>query len=592
MIALLSGGLFFLFALRLPARVIAPGVTIGPFAVGGLTDERALDFLNSQVTAFEARGLPLVLNNHTVELGSTAGDPSNLELAYQIFDYQAAEAVGAALKIGRTGGLKARWQGRLQARFFGKNVTAPFVFDEAAARRFLKDNFNRFETNPREASFLVVFDEKTPANLEVRALPESPGFVLAYEEIIVQIKDRLEQFSAAPIELALAELPAAVTESDARHLKAAFESLLSRGELILRYEDKKFTIPAAVWAKWVTIVKDAPSPPARLDLSLEAVTQGLKEIAAEVERPVRSQKMELVEGRVKEFQPAQAGLRINYFEARQKFKDVLFGNSAAKEAVLAVERIEPANAEQAAESLGIRELIGLARTNFSGSPANRRLNIKQGAAALNGMLVPPGSSFSTLAALGEIDEAHGYRSELVIKKDKTVPEFGGGLCQVSTTIFRAVLAGGLPVMERQNHSYRVRYYEPAGVDATLYSPRPDFKFLNDTAHYILIQTHLKGDELVFELWGTKDGRAAEATKPKVYNLVRPPEPKVIETVELPVGKKKCLETAHAGADAVFNYTVKYADGTVKSQDFLSHYKPWGEVCLLGVAATSTPVAAD
>jgi vancomycin resistance protein YoaR len=182
--------------------------------------------------------------------------------------------------------------------------------------------------------------------------------------------------------------------------------------------------------------------------------------------------------------------------------------------------------------------------------------------------------------------------ELVIKKDKTVPEFGGGLCQIATTIFRAVLASGLPILERQSHSYRVPYYEPAGVDATVYDPRPDFKFLNDTGYHILIQSKIEGNFLIFEFWGTKDGRAVEQSKPVIYNVKPAPPSKLIETLDLPVGKKKCTERAHTGADAVFTYTVTYADSAVKKQEFRSRYKPWGEVCLIGVEKLSEPPALE
>jgi vancomycin resistance protein YoaR len=190
--------------------------------------------------------------------------------------------------------------------------------------------------------------------------------------------------------------------------------------------------------------------------------------------------------------------------------------------------------------------------------------------------------------LGPVDGEHGYLPELVIKGNKTTPEFGGGLCQIGTTVFRSALATGLPIVERTNHSYRVSYYEPAGTDATIYDPRPDFKFLNDTGHHILIQANLGKNDIAFEFWGTLDGRKVEQTKPVIYNIKPPPEAKLIETLDLPVGTKKCTEKAHAGADAAFTYTVTYSTGEVKTQNFVSHYRPWGEVCLIGVEKLSVP----
>jgi vancomycin resistance protein YoaR len=129
----------------------------------------------------------------------------------------------------------------------------------------------------------------------------------------------------------------------------------------------------------------------------------------------------------------------------------------------------------------------------------------------------------------------------------------------------------------------VRYYEPAGTDATIYGPKPDFRFTNDTGNYILIQTKIEGDNLVFEFWGTQDGRIAEQTKPVIYNVTAPPPTRYIETADIPEGEIKCTEHAVPGADTSFDYAVTYQNGEHKSQTFKSHYRAWQEVCLVGVA---------
>lgn len=187
-----------------------------------------------------------------------------------------------------------------------------------------------------------------------------------------------------------------------------------------------------------------------------------------------------------------------------------------------------------------------------------------------------------LGAIGKVDETTGFLPELVIKGDRTIPEFGGGLCQIGTTTFRAALDAGLPITERQNHSYRVVYYEPAGMDATIYDPRPDLKFINDTGNYILFVAKISGDNLTFEFWGTKDGRQVEMTKPNIWNITKPPPMKEIKTADLPPGEKKCTEKEHNGADAQFSRTITYPNGETKDEVWKSHYKPWQAVCLIGV----------
>jgi len=258
--------------------------------------------------------------------------------------------------------------------------------------------------------------------------------------------------------------------------------------------------------------------------------------------------------------------------------------------------------DETAQELGIVELIGSAVTPFTSSPLNRIANIKNGAKFLTGILVKPGEEFSTLTALGRVDNTTGYLPELVIKGDRTVPEFGGGLCQVSTTLFRAVLNAGLPVLDRQNHSYRVSYYEKdgegnrigPGLDATIYSHKPDFRFLNDTGNSILIQGFVEGDRLTFELYGTRDGRTATVDGPKTLSSSAPGEPVYIETDALPEGETKQIERAHPGGSATATYRVRYPDGTAKEQVFKSYYRPWPEKYLIGkkrevmVESTTTP----
>jgi len=240
--------------------------------------------------------------------------------------------------------------------------------------------------------------------------------------------------------------------------------------------------------------------------------------------------------------------------------------------------------ENSAVQYGIRELIGVGRSSYAGSPANRRHNIALGVAAVNGTMIPPGGEFSLLEVLGKIDGSTGYLPELVIKGDHTVPEYGGGLCQIGTTAFRAALNTGLPITARRNHSFVVRYYEPIGTDATIYNPSPDFKFRNDTAHWIVFRAYsTKSSELVFELWGTRDGREATyPAVPRTFNRVPAPPTKVIPSSELKPGERRCTETARDGIDASFDYIVKMSDGTERKQTFFSRYRPWQAVCLIGM----------
>ncbi|MBU4332454.1 VanW family protein, partial [Patescibacteria group bacterium] len=233
-----------------------------------------------------------------------------------------------------------------------------------------------------------------------------------------------------------------------------------------------------------------------------------------------------------------------------------------------------------------------------GSPTNRRHNIGVGANKLNGLLIAPDEEFSLVQTLGEVNAATGYLPELVIKGNETIPEYGGGLCQIGTTAFRVAIYSGLPITERRPHSYRVSYYEPAGMDATIYNPRPDLKFTNDTGNYILFTTEIDSDILTFHFYGTNDSRKIEVENPpRIWNIKYPGPTKIIETLNLEPGEKKCTERAHNGADTLFTRKITYADDREPlEEEWFSRYVPWQAVCLLGVeelsTATSTEEAAE
>jgi len=154
-------------------------------------------------------------------------------------------------------------------------------------------------------------------------------------------------------------------------------------------------------------------------------------------------------------------------------------------------------------------------SNFAGSPKNRIHNIHVGMKKFDGLVLQPGEQFSFNQYLGSVDEKEGYLPELVIKENVTTPELGGGLCQVSTTAFRAAMQAGLKIDARRNHAYPVAYYGTAGYDATIYPPYTDLKFTNDTGSPVYLRTHVVGTKAIFEVWGKSDGRKVKVNGPFV-----------------------------------------------------------------------------
>lgn len=165
------------------------------------------------------------------------------------------------------------------------------------------------------------------------------------------------------------------------------------------------------------------------------------------------------------------------------------------------------------KQLKFPDLLGKGESSFAGSPRNRIHNIGVAVARYNGLVVQPGEEFSFNGYLGDVDAENGYLPELVIKENVTTPEFGGGICQVSTTAFRAAMYSGLDVSMRRNHSYPVAYYGTPGFDATVYQPSPDLRFINDTGSPVHLRTSIVGSKVIFEFWGKSDGRTIKINGP-------------------------------------------------------------------------------
>lgn len=212
--------------------------------------------------------------------------------------------------------------------------------------------------------------------------------------------------------------------------------------------------------------------------------------------------------------------------------------------------------------LGAMELISQGRSNFRGSPAGRSFNVDKGISEkMNNIIIPPGESFGFNAFLGPVTLSAGWKNALAIFNAKDLePVPGGGLCQVSTTVYRAALNAGLNITEQRNHSLYVKYYKEYGngLDATIYPGQQDLKFVNDTGNYILMRSWTDGDDAYVNFYGTKDGRIVELIGPMYYNDY-PEEYK---------GKVNFVSRSQIG----WAHKIKWPDGREEEKILMSSYK--------------------
>lgn len=566
---------------------VYPGVRVGAFPLGGLSREEAERALSASLETLRNRGLVFVFRDRTISVPMVATAPGDPDLSYEVIDYDIAGTIDRAYAVGRDGSFFGRWAGRVGALGGGVRFEPKMVWRQEKALETLKQNLAAFESPAQDAHF--VFGPEG-----VAIAPERDGIVFNYGRALAEAKFQLELLIFSPILLELERDTAEVTAAEALPFASEVRAFARRGPATVRFEELSWELSRSV-LNGLLEIRRASGGEFEIGISRVALEKALEPAIAAVTAEPQEPRFALENRRVAEFKTSAPGRRVTIDETQSAWEAALLRDDAV-ELALVVDVVAPQQEVADLNNLGIRELLGVGKSNFAGSPPNRRHNIRIGAEAVNGTLIPPGEEFSLLKTLGTIDGTTGYLPELVIKGNKTVPEFGGGLCQIGTTTFRGTLAAGLPVTERRNHSYSVSYYLDAkglpGTDATIYNPAPDYRFKNDTENHVLIITRIEESEVFFEYWGTKDGRVATQSDTRVWDRIPPPPTQYIETLDLPVGKTKCTESPHAGIKAAFDYAIAYPDGTVNETTFTSQYRPWQAVCLVGVEKLSEEPMAE
>ncbi|UZX15749.1 VanW family protein [Thermus sp. PS18] len=310
----------------------------------------------------------------------------------------------------------------------------------------------------------------------------------------------------------------------------------------------------------------------RYPVSSEAELKALlKKLAREPKKP----RFILQDGRWRGVE--KKGLAFDEAEVLAAYREALA--KSRKSFRLPVRYLPPTPSLKDLYALGIREHLATGETDFRGSSRERAHNLLLASSKLDGLLIPPGT-FSFNQALGPITEEEGYKEAFVIVGDRTEQGVGGGVCQVSTTLFRAFFLAGLPMKERHAHSYQVAYYKPTGLDAAVIHPYKDLKVVNDTPGHILVQRSVVGTRLRFHLFGTKD-REVRWEGPFISDRKPPLPPREIPDPSLPPGVRKQVDFAAEGARVEVRRTVRYRDGRVQEDRVVSVYRPWGAVYLVG-----------
>lgn len=278
-----------------------------------------------------------------------------------------------------------------------------------------------------------------------------------------------------------------------------------------------------------------------------AILDYVQSIAPNVNRESVDARFQIKDDRAEILIPSIPGTSLNIEASTANIQRAIWtGNITTS---LVIDKIEPAITLEKINNLGIDTLVGYGKSNFAGSSLARIQNIKTSSRKFNGLILKPQEEFSFNKALGSVEADDGYAEEKVIKNKKMLYELGGGICQVSTTLFRAAIGAGLTILERKPHAFPVQYYNPQGFDATIYPGVTDFRFVNNYDRPIILQTKIIGTEISFEIYGHDDDRKVTVTAPVQYDIQ-------------PDGAMKTY----------FTRKIVYADGTAKNDRFDSNYR--------------------
>lgn len=411
--------------------------------------------------------------------------------------------------------------------------------------------------------------------------PGKNGIKIDIEEAKGKIIHSLVNNSKDTVTIELLESKEKLDSRETEELKARAQKLLDKNiELVLDFD--KVTLNDKDLISFL-------SPRGGFDE--EKIKESIIEISRKVNRNPQDSVFIVENGNVTEFTPSKDGVTVNEKELISEIKDYLSKLSEEKTKFYSFEIPvvkSPAKIKTGdINNLGIESLLGKGVSHFKGSIPNRIHNVNLAQSKFKGILVPPGEVFSFNSILGDVSSYTGYKAAYVIKDGKTVLGDGGGVCQVSTTLFRAILSAGLPIIERKPHSYRVGYYEQGfgpGLDATVFYPTTDLKFKNDTPAYLLIQPTIDNPNytLTFEIYGTSDGRISSVSKPIITSSSAPAADLYVDDPILPQGTIKQIEHRAYGARVVFDYNVTRNGEVLIDQKFVSNYRPWQAVYLRGV----------
>jgi len=466
-----------------PTR-LPEGTTIGGLEVGGMSLTQARSTLEERSARVAHQPVEFVAGGRTFSLTA-----SQLGVRPDwVGAVRAAADAGDGLAPVR--GLK-----RVQARLFGTDVE-PRVDVYPSAVRY---------TVARIAA--AVDRPAVDASLERRGLAfvtsaSRPGARLDRAPAAAAIVGALASLErTGPVRLPVVRTEPKVAEQQLGEAAAAARTAVS-APVTLTVGPTRFRLP-----RWrIAQLLDLPSGGAtHVTVGGPAAQAWLSSVKRSVNRPPSDATFRVVSGGI-EVVPGRPGRTLDVSSARAAIEKAML-SPTGRSATVATTTSQPSRTTADAEAMGITGVVGSYTTTYGGTPG-RLHNVQLVADLIDGALVAPGKQFSFNRTTGERNEAKGFEEAPVIINGELESGIGGGVCQVSTTLFNAAFEAGLSIDKRTNHALYISHY-PLGRDATVNYPDIDLVFTNDTDKWLLIRTFVGAGSLTVNIYGTPQHRRVE-----------------------------------------------------------------------------------
>jgi vancomycin resistance protein YoaR len=546
---------------------IYPGVRALGVAVGGMNRDQARAALADQVAAMGNRSIVIGFKelNWTVA-GHHLGVRPDVE-----------PVIDDALKLGREGSIFSRLAFQLQifTRGDSHEVNAPGI-DPVAMQAFMQALAGAVD-RPTSDAKLTLSPEGAVEYVDGQA-----GRQLQIEATQLRLEDALARPDVGYVELAIDEQQPRVGSAELATVKAQADALLG-APLVVQFEELHWELAPKQLA---TMAKINGTDSVVLDRA--AIKTWASQLGKEVEQDPQNARFSWQNGVLSVIRESKDGRSLDI----DKTVELVMTKALTTDRTitLPVSVTKPDVSQDDGAKLNIQGAIEVARTSFAGSSPPKQHNIGLATQRLNGVVVPPGKMFSFNKEVGSTSLDAGYKLGWGIANNganvKTVPSVAGGICQVATTLFHTVFWAGYQLEERNYHLYWITGYNSRGVeglDATVDEEADlDFRFVNNTDNYLLIQSWVEGGRVVFGLYGTKPDWTVKVQPGERTDIKKASQDQVVEDEpSLPAGQRLAVEGAMDGFKITNVRTVTQGSAEPRILRLTSDYRSSRNVVLVG-----------